>query len=180
MCNNINHKALSIAILVGLYSFLSIGSEAPAQSFINEELKVNKTTILACATSDDASQCIGRAANQCQRIHDDGFDGGTTHGIATCLKHEAKIWDSLLSLDEKELYSYYAEQDTASLYTRVSRVKSFQQAQISWRAHLKSECRFQTALNQAGTIRSIIAAGCELSMIAKRLLYLKDLQNKDM
>jgi len=176
---NMDFKVLAIAILISLFSSLSFGNEALAQSFLNEDIKVDKAVVFLCAKSNKPLECIGNAANQCQRIHKDGFDGGTTYGIATCLQHERKIWDSLLSLEEEDLNRYYAEQDIISFHSDISRLESFQQAQTSWRAHLKSECRLQLALNQEGTIRSIVASGCELSMVAKRLLFLKKLWNKD-
>ncbi len=144
-----------------------------------EQLKINEAIAISCAASNDPLECVGDASNNCQMIHDDGFDGGTTLGITTCIVHETKFWDRLLSLREVELTEQYAERDNSSFKQIISRVQAFEQAQISWRAHRDAECRFQYALWQGGTIRSIEAAGCQLSMTAKRLSHLNHLEIKN-
>jgi uncharacterized protein YecT (DUF1311 family) len=147
----------------------------PTNVIAQERLRVNEAIVIDCVTSNTPSDCIGEASNKCQGLHDDGFDGGSTQGIATCINHEMQIWDQLLHKREKVLSKYYEELDTSSFQQTIMRAESFKQAQASWKNHLEKECRFQYSLNQEGTIRTITFANCKLSMTAKRVLLMRNL-----
>ena len=123
--------------------------------------------------------CVGDASNKCQGLHEDGFYGGSTNGITICIKHERKIWDQLLNKHEKKLSTYYDEVDRSSFKQAISRAESFEQTQKSWRDYRNAQCRFQYALRQEGTIRSIAFADCMLSMTARQVLFLRDLHKEN-
>lgn len=147
--------------------------------FAHDQLKVNEATVINCATSKAPLDCVGDAANQCQGLHADGFDGGSTLGIKTCINHEIQIWDQLIQKHEEKLSRYYEKLDISSAKKIINRAESFKLTQASWRTHRDTECRFYYSLEQQGTIRSITFASCKLSMTAKRAVFLKDLENKN-
>jgi len=151
----------------------------PHTSVSQEKLKVDTSIILECAKSQSPLTCIGDASNKCQGFHDDGFDGGTTKGITICINHERNIWEQLVSKHEEKFSRYYGELDRSSFKQTISRAESFEQTQKSWRDYRNAQCRFQYSLRQEGTIRSIAFADCMLSITARRLLFLRDLQKED-
>ncbi|MFY0619545.1 lysozyme inhibitor LprI family protein [Shimia sp.] len=140
-----------------------------------ETLYVDEVKVITCATSASPMTCVGNEANHCQRLHEDGFDGGTTQGISRCIDQETLIWGEILVKREMGLLKQLSERDSTSFAQIVSRVESFKEAQDVWLAYQDAECRLRYALTQEGTIRFNTLSSCKLTLTAARVAYLNEL-----
>lgn len=116
--------------------------------------------------------CIGDAANLCQGVQTEAFNGGTTLGITACLAAETEAWDVILNRNYKVIMREMKAMDAASGGAGLSRAEALRAAQRAWIAFRDAECRRLFAEYQDGSIRSVVAAGCMLDLTAKRALEL--------
>ncbi|WP_295048727.1 lysozyme inhibitor LprI family protein [uncultured Paracoccus sp.] len=108
--------------------------------------------------------CIGAAADQCQTAP----GGSTTIGIGQCLSAETDAWDRLLNEEWKQVRSSFADDQTAA-----DSLLAAQRAWIGWR---DAECEFQYDRYGGGSMRSIAATGCRMTLTARRTFELRDMR----
>ncbi|TBN43883.1 DUF1311 domain-containing protein [Paracoccus subflavus] len=141
---------------------------APALAQDDKPLSVDASIVEACVADtpagDLAPGCIGAAAKQCQQAP----GGDTTIGISRCVMGEHAAWDAALNREYQAARAHYAEDQTAA-----DRLRDAQRAWIAWR---DAECAFQYARYGGGSMRTIAAANCQMSMTAMRALELRSLQ----
>jgi|GEM_PF-1628370 len=113
--------------------------------------------------------CIGLAANACQLAE----GGATTSGIVECLAQETRIWDERLNAQYQELRGMMREQDEGNPESGISRVDALRGVQRAWITPRDAECGYAYARYQGGTIRSVVAASCQLEQTAERAFTLK-------
>ncbi|MBR9881368.1 MAG: DUF1311 domain-containing protein [Gammaproteobacteria bacterium] len=113
--------------------------------------------------------CIGLAADACQQSP----GGPTTLGIVDCLAQETRVWDELLNAQYQELRALMREQDEGNPDVGISRVDALRDVQRAWITFRDAECGYAYARYQDGTIRSVVAAACQLEQTAQRALTLK-------
>lgn len=141
---------------------------APALAQDGDALSVDASIVETCVAdtppAEAAPTCIGAAARQCQRA----AGGETTVGIVRCVMDEHAAWDTVLNREYKAARAHYgADQAVAD---------SLLAAQRAWIAWRDSECRFQYDRYGGGSMRSIAAANCRMSMTAQRALELRGLR----
>lgn len=110
---------------------------------------------------DLAPPCIGAAARQCQQAP----GGDTTPGIAACVMGEHAAWDAALNRAYQAARAHYRADRAAA--------DSLRDAQRAWIAWRDAECAFQYDRYGGGSLRSIAAANCRMSMTAMRALELR-------
>ena len=156
--------ALSVALLCGASAALA-----------SDDL-IDRARVMACyqehIEARDGLNCIGAAAQACQDIHTDQFEGSTTFGIAACLSAEAEIWDEVLNINYRLRKAEMAAQDTEDGAPLIGRVEALRTAQRAWIAFRDADCMRLYSEYQGGTIRTIIGASCHLNMTAKRAVDL--------
>lgn len=143
-------------------------SAAPALAQDSAPFTVDPAIVETCVADtpdgDLAPSCIGAAANQCQQAP----GGDTTIGIAKCVMGEHAAWDAVLNREYKTARSQFAGDPTAA--------DSLRDAQRAWIAWRDAECAFQYDRYGGGSMRTIAAANCRMSMTAMRALELRGLQ----
>ena len=107
---------------------------------------------------ETAPRCLGEAARQCQAQGND-----TTIGISQCIQAETVVWDALLNETYGEVRRIFTAQDP-SLAT------ALRDAQRAWIAYRDAECGLEYARWIGGTIRTIVAANCQMTETAERAL----------
>ncbi|WP_348814954.1 DUF1311 domain-containing protein [Halomonas sp. H10-59] len=110
--------------------------------------------------------CIGLAADACQQTPG-------LLGIVDCLAQETRVWDELLNAQYQELRALMREQDEGNPDVGISRVDALRDVQRAWITFRDAECGYAYARYQDGTIRSVVAAACQLEQTAQRALTLK-------
>ena len=140
--------------------------------------KKDVATIKACLKSagDDANGCIGKIATPCQ----DQPDGSTTIGIAACVGREQSAWDAILNENYKAAMSEAKETDKRIKQDGTGSggvADALLKAQRAWITYRDAECGRLWALNQEGTIRTIIGASCLNDLTAQRAIELAPDQN---
>lgn len=140
----------------------------PAAAQAGGALAVDPAIVEACvadtAVGDLAPPCIGAGSAQCQQAP----GGDTTQGIATCAMAEHAAWDTVLNREYKGARNAYGADPTAAA--------SLRDAQRAWIAWRDAECTFQHDRYGGGSMRTIAAANCRMSMTAQRALELRALQ----
>lgn len=141
---------------------------APALAQAPASLAVDASIVEACVADTPPGEltpaCIGAAAKQCQQLP----GGDTTIGIVECVMGEHDAWDAALNREYRETRAAHAGDDTAA-----ASLLAAQRAWIAWR---DAECAFQYDRYGGGSMRSIAAANCKMSMTAMRTLELKALR----
>jgi uncharacterized protein YecT (DUF1311 family) len=144
-------------------------------SFAQDQI-VDRAVIKAChaemVQEFTEVECVGDAANGCQRVHPSGFDGVTTQGISECLAAETKIWDEFLNANYLALRRVMAEREENAWSNDPDRTDTLRDAQRAWITFRDAECLRLLAKWQDGTIRSNVFHGCLLSMTAERAVAL--------
>jgi uncharacterized protein YecT (DUF1311 family) len=148
-----------------LVLILALLSAPPA---LAEGLRVDPAVVQDCyrsaAAGEDAPRCLGAASNACQALP----GGATTVGIAECIGDETAVWDRQLNRAYKALQTRYkARGDGLS--------KALRDAQRAWITFRDAQCRLDYQRWAGGTIRTIVAANCQLTMTAGRALALRDM-----
>lgn len=144
-----------------------------AQAQVQTEWPVDPASVEACLEAE--ADCIGAAAGRCM---EETEDGQTTIGMSGCTQAETEIWDRLLN----ETYgTLRAELDAVDARGGLSggqgidRSDALRDAQRAWIAYRDAECRLRWVQFQDGTIRSILAAACQLDFTARRTFELRDM-----
>ncbi|WP_282602821.1 lysozyme inhibitor LprI family protein [Paracoccus sp. PARArs4] len=133
---------------------------------LSQTVPVDAASVASCrdgaAHGDVAPDCIGLAAQACQRAHS---QPDTTLAISQCLMAEAAAWDDLLN-DE-----YNALRDA-----RPAQADTLLDAQRAWIALRDADCTMAYDIHNGGSMRAIAAADCQLRHTAIRTLQLRDMQ----
>jgi len=111
-----------------------------------------------------APRCLGAAANACQAA---GHE--TTLGISACIQAETAAWDAHLNDQYRALRAELAAQEP-DLTT------ALRDAQRAWIAFRDAQCALDYARWQGGSIRTIVAANCMMTMTAQRTIELRDMK----
>lgn len=150
------------AVILALFACSIMSAPVAAQS---DGPALPSGVVEAClagtAPGDLDPDCIGEAADQCQQAP----GGSTTRGIAGCLMAEHDAWDAVLNAQYQETRAAFADDDTASA--------SLRDAQRAWIAWRDAECRFEYDRYGDGSMRSVSAAGCRMTLTARRALELR-------
>ena len=97
-------------------------------------------------------------------------------GIVTCLRAEGDVWDTLLTETYEELHAkLVSEGGTAPSATSEELTTALSDAQRAWTTLRDADCDLQFRRHQAGTIRSVVHAGCLMTKTASRALELRDM-----
>lgn len=143
-------------------------SAAPSLAQEPADLSVDLSVVEACIADTPPGEltpaCIGAASQQCQQAP----GGDTTIGIVQCAMAEHAAWDEALNREYGETRAAFADDETAA-----ASLLAAQRAWIAWR---DAECAFQYDRYGGGSMRSIAAANCKMSMTAMRALELKALR----
>ncbi|TMV91013.1 DUF1311 domain-containing protein [Thioclava sp. BHET1] len=128
---------------------------------------VDPATVQACFKNAKTvlPACIGDAANACE----DQPGGSTTPGIAACLSGETQLWDDLLNEQYKAARARLVMQGGKTLSDELLKT------QRAWIAFRDADCGLEYSIWEGGTIRSVMAASCQLSRTAQRALELRQL-----
>lgn len=121
---------------------------------------------------DAQAECVGMNANLCMAEP----DGGTTLGMAGCLRDETDAWDVLLNRDWPELMARAraSDADYAEMGANVpSAEKTLRTAQRSWLAWREAECMALAAEWGDGSHRHIAWADCWLRLTGERTIALR-------
>ena len=141
---------------------------APVLAQDAETLAIDASIVEACVADTPAGEltpaCIGAAAKECQQAP----GGDTTIGIVQCVMAEHAAWDEALNREYRETRATYGEDEIAA-----ASLLAAQRAWIAWR---DAECAFQYDRYGGGSMRSVAAANCKMSMTAMRTLELKALR----
>lgn len=112
-----------------------------------------------------APACAGAAARACQQRP----GGDTTLGITDCLMAETAIWDDLM---QAELARQTAILRAAGGDGLVAQLTASQHA---WAAYRDAQCGLVYGIWRDGSIRTIMAGECQLSITARRAVELRHL-----
>ncbi|MCL3882776.1 lysozyme inhibitor LprI family protein [Marivita sp. GX14005] len=115
--------------------------------------------------------CLGQASGQCQQLP----GGSTTIGMMECIQAETAHWDAILNEQYGRTQDFNAMQDAQGASPVMDRTDALRDAQRAWIAFRDADCAARYALWQDGTMRSIVAANCHLTMTAQRALELRDM-----
>lgn len=116
--------------------------------------------------------CLGQASGQCQERP----GGSTTIGITECIQAETAMWDVILNEEYKWTQMANETADEQGLSQVMDRTDALRDAQRAWIAFRDADCAARYAMWQDGTIRSIVAANCHLTMTAGRAIELRDMR----
>ena len=140
---------------------------APALAQDADTLTVDASVVEACVADTPPGEltpaCIGAASQRCQQEP----GGDTTLGIVECVMGEHAAWDAALNREYKAARAAFQGDPAAD---------SLLAAQRAWIAWRDAECGFQYDRYGGGSMRSIAAANCRMSMTAMRTLDLKALR----
>ncbi|WP_292288044.1 lysozyme inhibitor LprI family protein [Marivita sp.] len=118
--------------------------------------------------------CLGQASGQCQDLP----GGSTTIGIAECIAAETAEWDTILNEEYQATQKVNESADTDGLSQVMDRSDALRDAQRAWIAFRDADCGARYAMWQNGTIRTIVAANCHLTMTAQRAISLRDMRGE--
>lgn len=124
------------------------------------------------ATDRAVSVCIRLLAERCMAQP----DGGTTFGMAGCMRGEADAWDVLLNRDWPRLMARARGTDEAYAGLGAdlpSAAKTLRDAQRAWLAWRDAECLARAAEWGDGSHRHIAWADCWLQLTAERTIRLR-------
>lgn len=132
-----------------------------------QETNVAPATVRACL---DATRpvdrgppaCAGQAARECQERP----GGDTTLGITECLMAETAVWDTLMQA------ALARQQGTLGTPALVAQLTA---AQTAWATYRDTQCGLIYGIWIDGSIRTIMAADCQLVMTAQRAVELHHL-----
>ena len=89
-------------------------------------------------------------------------------GVANCIMAERDIWENFREDQLKLKLAELNERDDGS-------AEALRDAETAWLAYREAECLMRYLVWQRGTIRSILAAGCDLQLTARRAITLAKL-----
>lgn len=118
--------------------------------------------------------CLGQAANNCQQQE----GGSTTIGITECIQSETAVWDAILNQEYLATQATNRAADAGGFVEGLGREDTLREAQRAWIAFRDADCTARYATWQDGTIRSIVAANCHLTMTAARAVDLRDMRGE--
>ena len=137
------------------------GSASPVQ--------VNPAYVAECLRNagpgDIAPRCLGHAAKLCQQQP----GGDTTIGISECLQSEAAAWDGYLNRAYGTLRAAYRRQGGGM-------AEALLKAQRAWIGFRDAQCALDYARWGDGSMRTIAAANCQMTMTAGRAIDLRDME----
>lgn len=114
--------------------------------------------------------CLGAVSAACMEGR---TDGGTTLSITECRMAEAQAWERHLNAAYADRMAEVAAMDAAeSEAAFATRADSLRAAQRAWIAFRDAECGLAYALWGAGSMRTIAAADCRMTMTAERTIEL--------
>lgn len=139
-----------------------------------QDLRFDPGLVEACFRDapGPGAECIGTASSQCQAQNVGGY---STAGMANCTAQETAAWDDLLN---REYRALRADLDRRDDGVGMDRSDALRDAQRAWIAYRDAECTLQWARYQEGTIRTLIAGGCQLDFTAGRTLELRDMRRE--
>ena len=134
---------------------------------VAQDLHVAPATVRACL---DATRpvdrgppaCAGDAARECQASP----GGDTTLGITECLMAETAFWNTLMQA------ALARQQGTLGTPALIAQLTA---AQTAWGAYRDAQCGLIYGIWIDGSIRTIMAADCQLVMTAQRAVDLRHL-----
>ncbi|SHH26687.1 lysozyme inhibitor LprI family protein [Marivita hallyeonensis] len=118
--------------------------------------------------------CLGQASGLCQERP----GGATTIGISACIQAETAEWDAILNEQYVVTQELNAMADAEGLSPVMDRTDSLRDAQRAWIAFRDADCAARYAIWKGGTIRTIVAANCHLTMTAQRAIDLRDMRGQ--
>lgn len=134
-----------------------------------QSLEVDTQTVRACfegaQSATGSPLCLGDASNACQARP----GGSTTIGIVACISSETTAWDGLLNAEYRATRARMRDLGGG-------RAEALLDAQRAWIAFRDAECTLSYIRWQEGTIRSIVAANCQMVMTARRTIALRDMR----
>jgi len=157
-----SHQAKAIARATALLALLAGAASA-------QTADLNPDTVRACFAGADsvAPACVGAAANACQS----GPGGSTTLGATDCLLAETGVWDELLNTTYKGARARLLQQGGTALADQLL------DAQRAWIAFRDADCGLIYTIWVDGSIRTVLAADCQMRKTAQRALELRDMGN---
>jgi len=130
--------------------------------------QVDVATVQQCfdkaAPGEVAPACLGAAAKACQAQP----GGDTTLGISECLQGETAAWDKLLNTSYKALRADFRQQGDGL-------PEALLKAQRAWIAFRDAQCALDYQRWGGGSMRTIAAADCLMTMTAARAIELRDM-----
>lgn len=149
-----------------------------AQAAAAQELSVDTQIVRQCFENTEIGAlyptCLGQASGQCQELP----GGSTTIGISECIQAETAEWDAILNEEYKATQQVNEAADTDGLSQVMDRSDALRDAQRAWIAFRDADCGARYAMWQDGTIRTIVAANCHLTMTAQRAIELRDMRGE--
>lgn len=134
---------LALAVVAGLAAAPAVADDAAA--------------LEGClGAADRAEDCIDAVAGPCREV-----EGDTTLAIATCAMREADAWDALLNR------SWAPLRDGAKADGSWDALLA---AQRAWLAFRDAECAHAYAQYGGGSMRTIAAANCRMTLTAARAI----------
>jgi uncharacterized protein YecT (DUF1311 family) len=131
-----------------------------------QQMSVNPQAVDACfynaAPGEVQPACLGAAANACQALP----GGQTTIGISQCIGAETATWDAHLNAEYQTRRAEFGDQTLRDM---------LRDAQRAWIAYRDAQCALDYQRWIDGSIRTIVAANCFLTMTAQRALELRDM-----
>jgi uncharacterized protein YecT (DUF1311 family) len=149
-----------------------------AQAAAAQDLSVDTQIVRQCFENTEIGAvyptCLGQASGQCQ----DQPGGSTTIGITDCILAETVEWDAILNEEYKATQQVNEAADTDGLSQVMDRADALRDAQRAWIAFRDADCGARYAMWQDGTVRTIVAANCHLTMTAQRAIELRDMRGE--
>jgi uncharacterized protein YecT (DUF1311 family) len=149
-----------------------------AQAAAAQDLSVDTQIVRQCFENTEIGAlyptCLGQASGQCQ----DQPGGSTTIGITDCILAETAEWDAILNEEYKATQQVNEAADTDGLSQVMDRADALRDAQRAWIAFRDADCGARYAMWQDGTVRTIVAANCHLTMTAQRAIELRDMRGE--
>ena len=155
---------------LGFIGLIILPSAAPATE---HEVAAYGALLDACyAAAEDKTSCIGQMSGTCMESQE---GGQTTLGMASCLMAEATVWDRHLNAEYGRAMTALKAMDADEAeYSAdfAKRAESLRAAQRAWIAFRDGECGLAYAMWGSGSMRTIAAAECKMSLTAERAIEL--------
>lgn len=150
-------------------AILSLLAALAAAPVIAQEAEVDGAAVRACFEATGAGEgapgCAGGAADACQARP----GGETTIGISECLMAETQVWEALMAEALDRQAGVLGAEGDGMLAGQLH------ETQRHWKAYRDAECGLRYGIWIGGTIRSIVAADCQLQKTAARAVELEHL-----
>ncbi len=171
---------MKLSVALGLLLLIPFGGGAQTAGQDSGVYAAVLTECYASARDSDAKRaCIDRFADLCMKDLDDGL---TTVGMSGCELAELLAWELLLEAEYTDAVITARGRDSVEREFSpafAALEDTLRAAQQAWRVFRDANCGLRHALWGAGSMRSVDAAFCQMSMTAERTIELHEMFHQE-